>query len=115
LAVICASAPALKIFFRRYFSMTTTRSGYGYGKTGSGTASTPMPHPSTAKSRVKMSAHSTSQIEAGGAYDNEVPMNGIKVSQGLDVHIHERDDISQKSFGSTRNLTALPMPQQTGW
>lgn len=42
-------------------------------------------------------------------------MHGIKVSQGLDVHIEERDDLSQKSFASTRNLTALPMPQESGW
>lgn len=118
LAVICASAPALKIFFRRYFNMSTSRSGYGhsgYGKASSGTGSTPAPLSSTAKPRGKMSSHSTSQIEAGGAYDTEVPMHGIKVSQGLDVRIHERDDMSQKSFGSTRNLTALPMPQETGW
>ncbi|KAJ4402659.1 hypothetical protein N0V91_007033 [Didymella pomorum] len=81
LAVICASAPALKIFFRRYFNMSTSRSGYGhsgYGKASSGTGSTPAPLSSTAKPRGKMSSHSTSQIEAGGAYDTEVPMHGIK-------------------------------------
>jgi hypothetical protein len=118
LAVICASAPALKIFFRRYFNMSTNRSGYGrsdYGKANSGTGGTPAPLSSTVKSRGKTSSYSTSQIEAGGAYDNEVPMHGIKVSQGLNVHVHERDDMSQKSFGSTRNLTALPMPHETGW
>lgn len=42
-------------------------------------------------------------------------MNGIKVSQGLDIHIDERDDVSQKSFASTRNLTALPESQENGW
>lgn len=42
-------------------------------------------------------------------------MNFIKVSQGLEVHVYDRDDLSQKSFGSTRDLTALALPQQSGW
>jgi len=72
---------------------------------------------STQKSRGKDFTSSTSQshITAGGSYDKDVPMYGIKVSQGLDVHIDERDDLSQKSDASTRNLTALPLPQESGW
>ena len=74
-----------------------------------------MPLSSMTKSHAKESMLSSSRITAGGTYDNEVPLNGIKVSQGLDVHIDERDDLSQRSFASTRNLTALPMPQESGW
>lgn len=111
--MICASAPALKVFFRRYFNMPTSRSDYP--KTGGGSRRTPIPFPMAAKSRSKGSALSSSQIEAGGTYDNEVPMNSIKVSQGLNIQVEERDDISHKSFASTRNLTALPMPQERGW
>lgn len=113
LAVICASAPALKVFFRRYFSVNSTR--YGYAKYGTDSRRTPGPQSSTAKLRGKELSHSASHITAGGTYDNEVPMNGIKVSQGLDVHIDDRDDVSQKSYTSTRDLTALPMPQDNGW
>ena len=63
------------------------------------------------------SDHSTgrSHIITGGLHDADVPLDGIKVSQGLDIHVEERDDGSQKSDTSTKNLTALPMPSQPGW
>lgn len=111
--MICASAPALKIFFRRYFSLTTARSGYA--KSGSSKGHTPVATVTGKSSRGQEFAFSASRIEADGMYDEEVPMHGIKVSQGLDVRIEERDNASQKSFGSTKNLTALPMPQEAGW
>jgi hypothetical protein len=41
-------------------------------------------------------------------FRDSVPLTGIKVSQGLEIHVEERDDMSQKSFASTKNLTALP-------
>ena len=110
--MICASAPALKVFFRRYFKITTSRSGYA--KSGSGSRKAPMPLSSTAKSRGKGSILSVSRITAGGPYD-EVPMDGIKVSQGLEVQIDDRDDLSQRSFASTQNLTALPLPPESTW
>jgi len=40
--------------------------------------------------------------------DSHLPFAGIKVSQDLDIRVEERADISQKSYASTRNLTALP-------
>jgi hypothetical protein len=115
LAVICASAPALKVFFKRYFSVTSTR--YGYAKSGNDSRQMPAALSSTQKSRGKdfTSSASQSHVTAGGSYDKDVPMYGIKISQGLDVHIDERDDLSQKSDASTRNLTALPLPQDSGW
>lgn len=111
--MICASAPALKVFFRRYFKMATSRSGYA--RSGSGSRKATIPLSSTAKSHGKGSILSTSRVTAGGPYDDEVPMDGIKVSQGLEVQIDDRDDMSQRSFASTKNLTALPMPQEPAW
>lgn len=111
--MICASAPALKIFFRRYFSMTNTRSGYA--KSGNSKGHTPVATMTAKSLRGKDSVFPASRITSDGTYDEEVPMHGIKVSQGLDVQIDERDDISQKSYRSTKNLTALPMPQEGGW
>lgn len=74
-----------------------------------------MPLSSAAKSRGKGSVLSASHITSGGPYDNEVPLDGIKVSQGLEVQIDDRDDMSQRSFASTKNLTALPIPQEFAW
>jgi len=44
-----------------------------------------------------------------------LPLQGIKVSQGLDVHIEQRDDVSQKSFASTRNLTSSDGKSLNSW
>ena len=61
------------------------------------------------------STHSAarSHIVTTGSYDADVPLDGIKISQGLDIHVEERDDRSQRSDASTKNLTALP--NQPGW
>lgn len=56
-----------------------------------------------------------SQVVAGGAHDSDVPLDSIKVSQGLEIQIEERDDLSQKSYTSTNNLTSLPAAKQPGW
>ncbi|KAJ4364776.1 hypothetical protein N0V95_000724 [Ascochyta clinopodiicola] len=108
LAVVCASAPALKMFFRRYFNMTTSRSDYAMSEFGS--RKTPIPLLSKAEPRSKECQVPASRIDAGGLYD-DLPMNRIKVSQGLDVQIDARDDASQRSFASTRKLAALPALQ----
>ncbi|KAH6644585.1 hypothetical protein C7974DRAFT_408257 [Boeremia exigua] len=111
LAVICASAPALKIFFRRYFTSTTS-----YTKSGISKGHIPMPTATTVKStRSKESPFSASRIAANITYDEEVPMHCIKVSQGLDVCIDERDDVSQKSFASTKNFTSSSLPEESAW
>lgn len=122
LGVVCASAPAIKVFFKRYFNIVSSRNGY------SGTGSRKTPLGSSRKSRGYQMASgphashvsaSRSHIVGGGAHDSEVPLGGIKISQGLDVSIEERDDMSQKSFASTRKLTTLPASEQSkakgGW
>lgn len=112
LGVICASAPAIKVFFKRYFALTSSRNG---GYSGSGSRKTPLGNSLPRSRGYRMSHHpashlstSRSHIVGGGARDTEVPLEGIKISQGLDISIEERDDISQKSFASTRNLTGVP-------
>lgn len=109
LGVICASAPALKIFFNRYFNfITTTRSGLsrssgkkesGYGKASAGTSM----------------GNSLKTSRRGSDWDRKwgvepVPLNQIQISTGMDVVVEEQDDAaSDTSHSSTRNLTALPI------
>jgi hypothetical protein len=113
--MLCASAPALKVFFRRYFSGASSRGEY----TRSGSNRTPiqMSSRTRGKSNPQLSTHSAiaSRVEPDGAGDSNIPFAGIKVSQGLDIHVEERDDLSQKSYASTRNLTALPRSEESGW
>jgi hypothetical protein len=45
----------------------------------------------------------------------DLPFEGIKVSQNMDVRVEDRDDVSQKSYASTRNLTALPLSGKESW
>lgn len=109
--MICASAPALKVFFRRYFS-TSTSSGGGYGS-----KMTPIPlSRSRGLGASQPSSHSASvsRVEPSDRHSS-VPFTGIKVSQGLDILVEDRDDQSQKSFASTRELTALPKSEEKGF
>lgn len=109
--MICASAPALKVFFRRYFSLSNASGGYT--RSGSNQMAIPM---SRSRGRPQVSNYSATASRA--RHDNEVesglPFAGIKVSQGLDIRVEERDrdDLSQKSYASTRNLTALPKSER---
>jgi hypothetical protein len=119
LAVICASAPALKIFFNRYFSFITTTtsglskskkaSGYGFGTLGQSLGNSLKP------SRTGSALDSKWEAEP-------VPLDRIQVSTGMDVVIEDRSDAaSDTSHSSTRKLTALPIqhpsPDETrsGW
>jgi hypothetical protein len=104
LGVVCASAPALKIFFRRYFNFSTNRSGLskdsgrkrsGYGKASPGNS---------------MGLSFGTSILETKCESEPVPLNQIKISTGMDVVVEDRDDAaSQGSSSSTRNLTALPI------
>lgn len=99
LGVICACAPALKGFFKRYFSISSNRSGYasnqqtvrgknsGYGKM-------------SPENSVKTTRSNTCEEEI-------VPMGSIRVSTTTDVAEDADDVISQSS--STRNLTSVPV------
>ncbi|KAF2120322.1 hypothetical protein BDV96DRAFT_567058 [Lophiotrema nucula] len=97
LGVICASAPALKVFFHRYFNLSGNRStnGYSNGKKASNG------QPSTESGKWKSASY-------------PVPMDRIKVSTGLNVTVEDRDETgSQWSDASTRELTALPNPHSS--
>ncbi|KAF2683611.1 hypothetical protein K458DRAFT_304176 [Lentithecium fluviatile CBS 122367] len=120
LGVVCASAPALKVFFKRYFNFSSNRSGLskssakkasGYGKA------------SPANSPGNSLGFSQGASSCDSKWDAEpVPLNQIKISTGLNVVVEDRDDAaSQGSSSSTRNLTALPVQRasptesHTGW
>lgn len=98
----------MKVFFKRYFSLSIASGTYSR----SGTNKTPIP---LSRGIGLSSAHSAiaSRGDASGFHDT-VPLSGIKVSQGLDVTIEESDGMSQKSYASTRNLTALPTSEEDG-
>lgn len=100
---MCASAPALKVFFRRYFNLSNITSANS--KYGTNQKSIPLSSRSRGRG-VGSSLSMNSRGDHSGVYDGSLPFQGIKVNQELDVHVEERDDSSQKSFGSTRNLTA---------
>ncbi|RAR11366.1 integral membrane protein [Stemphylium lycopersici] len=113
LAVICASAPSLKVFLNRYFAQYTTRAGYS-GVSRGKTPNLSSKAPSNAFFSKK-SQSSIQQSQMGGdMLHEEVPLEGIQINRKLDVKVEERDDCSQKSFASTRNLTTVPQSHQ-GW
>jgi len=101
LGVVCASAPALKIFFNRYFSLSANRSGFSRssGKKASGYG---------LGNSVKLS-HGESKTDSN--WKNEaVPLDQIQISKSMDISVEDRDDAaSETSTSSTRNLTALPI------
>ncbi|KAF2728610.1 hypothetical protein EJ04DRAFT_449022 [Polyplosphaeria fusca] len=97
LGVICASAPALKVFFRRYFNLSGSRSGRS-GSSGAFNA--------------KRSARSDPESSTGGSRTGipiSIPLDRIAVRRGTEVVVEERDENgSRHSHDSTRELTALP-------
>lgn len=91
LGVICGSAPALKVIFRRYFNHSTDGSGSRSRKTWF-----------RRPKNVSKDHDSEDNIDI-------VPLNGIKVSTCHHVTSQVRGDLrSDGSNSSTRNLTALP-------
>jgi hypothetical protein len=115
LAVICASAPSLKVFFNRYFGTYTTRAGYSQTGTPNKTSG-PLSHTKSLDFNTKVSQHSVQRSQCtAGSIRGDVPLEGIHINRKLDVKVEERDDCSQVSFASTKGLTALPMPTQPGW
>jgi hypothetical protein len=108
--MICASAPALKVFFKRYFSDST--SSNGYGRDGTYGESVPMSRSRGPKQTMSHTA-TASRARPEDVHDSDSPFTGIKVTHG--VHIEERDDISQKSYASTRQLTAFADTENQSW
>ncbi|KAF2816597.1 uncharacterized protein BDZ99DRAFT_515181 [Mytilinidion resinicola] len=101
LAVICASAPALKVFFRRYLNISTRsgRSGHSMGYIRN------LDQPSDNSRSRNWSSPSQSA-------SSPLPSDGIKVSTAMGVTIEDRgDSTSDMEVGSTRSskeLTSLP-------
>ena len=99
LGVICASAPALKVFFKHYFAMDNSRIGTfessGHARLG---------HPYTRQSQPPLYR---SQIEAASPSKENIPLGRIRVSHKLDVRSGPRESVS--SFTGTSVLTALPV------
>lgn len=112
---MCASAPSLKVFLGRYFSMYTSRAGYS--QTGiPGQASGPSSNTLSQGFTAKASQHSTQQSQCtAGSIRGDVPLEGIHINHKLDVKVEERDDYERASLNSTKELTALPMSIQPGW
>ena len=84
LAVVCASAPALKVFFRRYLNISNQRSGYNVGYVH------------------KISSHQgytggppQSPIHPDKITSTSSPTAGIKISHGMNVKVQSRDEISE--------------------
>jgi len=110
LAMICASAPSLKVFFNRYFSATGTSGDYHSGSYGQSIQ--------MSRSHARQPPGHSAIVSRGRTdpcNDTDSLFTGIKVSQNMDVHVEERDDISQKSYASTKNLTALPTSGKDSW
>lgn len=108
LGVICACAPALKVFFRRYLNLSTNRSKYGYGYGDSKGRKTPTYGKGTPGNSL-----GASNIDSGRWDSKPVPLDRIQVSTQMDITVIDREDTaSQKSDASTRILTALPLTQK---
>lgn len=107
LGVVCASAPALKVFFKRYFNFSANRSGLSNSKSSEKNSS----------KYGKMSPGNSLGLSGGTSTTDTmwkpepIPLNEIMVSTGMSVVHEDQDDTaSQGSSSSTRNLTALPVP-----
>lgn len=115
LAVICASAPSLKVFFSRYFSQRTSPTAYSISDSRGKTPdikSTSQASPKTVQASVQRL-----HIRRGGRGDppeDDIAMDGIHVDYKLHVR-YESDAASQKSDTSTRGLTSLPLHQPPAW
>lgn len=102
LGVICACAPALKGFFKRYFNISSNQSSkYGY-------ESNQRSNKGQQHGYGKMSPENslTTKYEGSTWEVEDVPMGTIRVSTTTDVAEDKDETTSQSS--STRNLTALP-------
>jgi hypothetical protein len=103
LAVICASAPALKVFFRRYFNLSVNRSGNSNAKDRK---------PSRSGKISPGNSGDSSHVDSGYWPSAPVPLERLRKGRSMSVAIEER----RNSDASTNYLTALPAPLPgTSW
>lgn len=100
LAIICASAPALKVFFKKYLQVSSFGSGFR------STMKRSMGHPGTDR-RTGDVSYGISSTAGKGTYpygsqlksvSDDVEMGAIKVARDVDVQVESRSD-SQSDFG----------------
>ena len=102
LGLICASAPALRVFFRHSLGSMSSHTGYtrsGANKRSSGILS------NVATSSGPLTRNGRSKdVESQG---DDIYLGSIAIERGLSSRTQERDDASQKSDSSTQNLTTI--------
>jgi hypothetical protein len=102
LGLICASAPALRVFFRHSLGLMSSRTG----NSRTGPNKTPVGVLSNRADRsgplVKSNRSDNAQT-----YGDNIYLDSIVVERGLSSQVHDRDDASQKSDSSTKNLTTI--------
>ncbi|XP_014556395.1 hypothetical protein COCVIDRAFT_99992 [Bipolaris victoriae FI3] len=102
LGLICASAPTLRVFFRHSLGSTSSHTSdprSGANNPSSGVLSNKATH-----SRPITWNGGSKDVESEG---ENIYLDSIKVERGLSSRIDARDDASQKSDSSTRNLTTI--------
>ena len=110
LGLICASAPALKLFFTRYFANPGSR--MGYSTTGSRKTPVPLSRPHGKSGGQSTILSSRTHVTTGDGNAKDIPMDSFNIRQKQEIHVEYRDDMSQKSDASTRILTA---PEDNAW
>ncbi|USP74152.1 hypothetical protein yc1106_01426 [Curvularia clavata] len=100
LGVICASVPALRVYFRHRLGSTAahTSNSRSNNQNGPKTLSNQGYGSRSAKS------NKNADVEANG---DHMSLQSIVIKRDLSSSIRERDDASQKSDSSTRNLTTI--------
>lgn len=105
LGAMCACAPALKGFFKRYFSVSSHNGAYDYRKENQ-SLSGRMPGYSKLTPGHSLT---TSNAERGRSESGDVPLNCIKVSRTTDIVGDVDESRSFSSNDSTKNLTQSPV------
>lgn len=100
LGVVCASAPALRIFFRHWLESIASRTSNSRSRNQNG-PTTPSNHGPQSYSVV---SRENNDVEANG---DHVALQSIVIERVLSSNIHEPDNASQKSDSSTRKLTTI--------
>ncbi|KAL5114257.1 hypothetical protein ACEQ8H_007866 [Pleosporales sp. CAS-2024a] len=113
LGVICASAPALKVFFKRQLSETNDCMWSAGDRYARSTQNNTRSNVSRSRGTTGLSLAQSILASRADIYEkhDSIALEGIKVCQNVEIRIETGDDSSQKSFTSTRNLTM----QRNNW